>query len=182
MLKKRKAERMSDFSFKLMQCTFKIIDFFYPYIKKRIKKFNIQQDMIVVDYGCGPGRYTIEFAKIVGEKGRIYAVDIHDLAIEVVKKKILKNNFKNIVPVVTNGYNSNLDNNIADIICALDMFFIIKKSAEFLKELHRIIKKDGILIIDDGHQPRTETKKSIAESGLWNIYEETNDYLKCSPK
>jgi len=38
--------------------------------------------MTVVDYGCGPGRYSIKFAEIVGNQGLVYAVDIHELAIE----------------------------------------------------------------------------------------------------
>jgi len=69
--------------------------------------------------------------------------------------------------------------NVADVVCAIDMFFTIKKPSEFLAELKRIIKKDGILIIDDGHQPRSVTKNKIADSGLWEILEETKDHLKC---
>jgi len=56
------------------------MDFIYPYVKKRSKTFGISEGMTVIDYGCGPGRYTTEFAKIVGEKGKVYAVDIHEMA------------------------------------------------------------------------------------------------------
>ena len=51
----------------------------------------------------------------------------------------------------------------------------------FLGELKRIAKRDGVLIIDDGHQPREETKRKILESGHWAIWEETRDHLKCRP-
>ena len=71
---------------------FKIVDFLFPYVKNRIKKFNIKKDMIVVDYGCGPGRYSIPFAKIVGNKGKVYATDIHELALEIVNEKKKKYN------------------------------------------------------------------------------------------
>ena len=59
------------------------------------------------------------------------------------------------------------------------MFFIIKKPTEFLAELRRIIKSDGTLVIDDGHQPRSVTKTKILDSGLWDILEEISDHLKC---
>ena len=59
------------------------------------------------------------------------------------------------------------------------MFFVIKKPSEFLGELRRIAMSDGILVIDDGHQSREETKKKILESGHWTIWEETRDHLKC---
>jgi len=134
-----------------------------------------------VDYGCGPGRYAVKFAELVGEKGIVYAVDIHELAIEAVKEKIRRDNLRNIEPVLIQGYDSTLPDALADVVCALGMFFIIKKPTEFLAELKRIVKSDGTLVIDDGHQPRSVTKEKILNSGLWDIVEETRDHLKCKP-
>ena len=59
------------------------------------------------------------------------------------------------------------------------MFWTIKKPTEFLTELSRILKRDGTLVVDDGHAPRKETKRKILDSGIWNIVEETKDHLKC---
>ncbi|WP_455367429.1 class I SAM-dependent methyltransferase [[Eubacterium] cellulosolvens] len=178
-VEKRKTEKMSDSVYRMMNLTFKIVDFLYPYVKKRVKKFGIKEGMTIVDYGCGPGRYTTKFAELVGEKGKVYALDIHELAIEDVKKKVEKDNLRNIEPLLVDGYNSTLPNNIADIVCAIDMFWIIKKPTDFLAELSRITKNDGVLVVDDGHQPRSITKKKILDSELWNIVEETKDHLKC---
>jgi len=100
-IRNRNAEKMSDISFRGMTFLFNIIDFIYfiyPYIGRRISKFGIKEGMTVVDYGCGPGRYTVKFAELVGENGKVYAVDIHELAIEAVKKKISMNNLSNIEP------------------------------------------------------------------------------------
>ena len=176
---KRQTEKMSNTSFRMMNWFFKVVDFFSPYIKKRTKNFGIREGMTIVDYGCGPGRYTTEFAKLVGEKGKVYAVDIHELAIEAVKRKTENMGLSNVESILTSGYDSRIPGNTADVVCAIDMFFVIKNPAEFLGELKRIIKSDGILVIDDGHQSRTLTKKKILDSGLWNIYEETSDHLKC---
>jgi ubiquinone/menaquinone biosynthesis C-methylase UbiE len=164
-----------------MNLTFNIIDLFFPYIDRRVKGFGIRDGMTVVDYGCGPGRYTTRFAKLVGETGKVYAVDIHEIAIETVKSKIDKYQLRNIVPLLAMGYNSGVPDHVADIVCAIDMFFIIKQPTEFLAELKRITKQDGLLIIDDGHQPRQATRQKILDSGLWRIVQETNDHLKCAP-
>jgi len=179
--RKRKTERMSDWSFKLMNLIFQVIDFVYPGVDKRIQKFGIGPGETVVDYGCGPGRYTVRLARLVGEQGKVFAVDIHELAIEQVKKKIDKYGLKNVVPILAKGYNSTLPAHGADVICAIDMFHLIKNRAEFLAELKRIIKKEGVLIIDDGHQQRSATKSSILQSGYWHIIEENRDHLKCRP-
>lgn len=182
MVWKRKKERMSDTSFKLMNLIFRVMDFVYPYIDKRIQKFGLQPGMTVVDYGCGPGRYTIRIAKLIGEQGTVFAVDIHDLAIDAVKKKIEQYGLKNVVPVLVKGYDSTLGDRIADVVCAIDMFHVIRNHTEFLAELKRITKKDGLLVIDDGHQRRSVSKAAILESGHWGIFEETRDHLKCRPR
>ena len=173
---------MSDLSFKLMNLIFHVMDFIYPYIDKRVKKFGIKQGMTVVDYGCGPGRYTTRFAKLVGEQGKVFAIDIHELAIEAVKKKIDQYGLRNVTAVLVDGYDSTLPDRTADVVCAVDMFHIIKNRTEFLSELKRITQKDGLLVIDDGHQKRSVTRANIFESGHWDIFEETRDHLKCRPK
>ncbi len=181
-VQRRKTERMSDTSFKLMNLIFRVIDCTYPYIDKRIKKFAVEPRMTVVDYGCGPGRYTTRLAKLVGKQGKVFAIDIHELAIEAVKKRIDKYGLQNVVPILAKGYNSTLPDHVADVVCAIDMFHVIKNNTEFLAELKRITKKDGLLVIDDGHQRRSVTKTNILESGLWDIFEQTRDHLKCKPK
>jgi ubiquinone/menaquinone biosynthesis C-methylase UbiE len=179
---KNGTEKMSDTHFRMMIVLFKIIDFIYPYIKRRVRRFGIEEGMTVVDYGCGPGRYAVEFARIVGDEGKVYAVDIHDMAVEGVRKRIQKRSLKNVEPVLVRGYESSLPDGVADVVCAIDMFFIIQNPTAFLGELKRITKRDGTLVIDDGHQPREKTKRKLHDSGHWEIVEETRDHLKCRPK
>jgi ubiquinone/menaquinone biosynthesis C-methylase UbiE len=179
---RRETERMSDLTFKGMTLIFRVVDFLYPYVGRRVRKFGVEPGMTVVDYGCGPGRYAVKLAELVGEGGKVYAVDIHELAIEGVKKRVQQNVITNIEPVLIEGYNSTLPYAVADVVCAIDMFFGIKRPAEFLAELRRITKSGGTLVIDDGHQSRSETKRKIATSGLWDIAEETRDHLKCRPR
>jgi len=178
---RRRSERMSDFSFRGMELLFRVIDFVYPYIDKRVQRFGIRPGMTVVDYGCGPGRYTTRFTHLVGEKGRVFAVDIHELAIEAVKKRIEKQGLKAVTTVLAKGYDSGIPDGVADIVCAIDVFFAINDPTAFLKELRRITDAEGFLIIDDGHQSRKETKRKIAASGYWEVIEERKDHLKCKP-
>jgi len=172
---------MSDLSFKLMVVLFGILDFFYPYVGRRARRFGIAEGMTVVDYGCGPGRYTVHFAQIVGPTGKVYAVDIQPLAVETVKRKVSRRGLSNVEAVLARGYDSGLPDRAADMICAIDMFFSVPDPGQFLSELRRVIKENGALVIDDGHQTRRVTKEKIAASGVWRIQEETRDHLKCKP-
>ena len=174
-------ERLPNLVFRLMDLTFILSDIFFPRLDGQVKEFGIKEGMTVVDYGCGPGRYTVRFARLTGETGMVYAVDIHELAIKGVARKMNKLGLGNVTPLLAEGYNSGVPDYAADVVCALDMFFMIQQPADFLAELHRITKPDGCLVIDDGHQPRPVTIERILESGLWDIWQETPDHLKCRP-
>ena len=83
-----KLKPMSNTSFRLMKLTFGLIDFFLaPFysLRLQLKKIPLKQGMTAVDYGCGPGRYTIPLAEIVGPRGQVFAIDIQPLAIDTVK-------------------------------------------------------------------------------------------------
>lgn len=40
-----------------------------------LRRIGIKRGQTVLDFGCGYGAYTIPVAKIVGEQGRVYALD-----------------------------------------------------------------------------------------------------------
>ncbi len=41
-----------------------------------IERSGIKQNMIVLDLGCGSGAFTLFVARVVGKRGKVYAVDI----------------------------------------------------------------------------------------------------------
>ncbi|PKK83254.1 MAG: methyltransferase type 11 [candidate division Zixibacteria bacterium HGW-Zixibacteria-1] len=179
-MSRKKPDRMSDISFTLMSFVFKVMDLFHSPVKK-IDSFGISEGMTIVDYGCGPGRYIERASKLVGPNGKVYAADVQELAAEAIKKKMTQLGLTNVEPVVITGYSCPIESHTADMIYALDMFHMVKNPTELLKELHRIVKQDGFLIIDDGHQPRETTKSKILASGVWKITEEHKKHLKCLP-
>ena len=48
----------------------------------------IQKGMTVMDMGCGPGFFTIALAGLVGESGRVIAVDLQEGMLQKLGKKI----------------------------------------------------------------------------------------------
>ncbi len=158
-----------------------IEDFFWRRIDGRVRTFGIRPGSTVVDYGCGPGRYTVRLARLVGEGGKVYAVDIHELALQEAQKRSSRLGLRNMTTVLAHGYDSTLPDAVADVICCLDMFFGVRNPTALLAELRRIAKPDGLLIIDDGHQPRSATLAKLGAAGQWAIVSESPDHLVCRP-
>ena len=169
-------DRMPDLAFRGMSFLFLIWGIFASPAKK-LKKFGIKAGDTVIDFGCGPGNYIKAVSQLAGSNGIVYAADVHELAIKAVNKKIKKYNLKNVRTVLVKDYKCKLKDNTADVIYALDMFHMVKQPDLFLKELHRLLKKNGKLFIEDGHQPREQSKQKMINSKKWSITEETKGWL-----
>jgi ubiquinone/menaquinone biosynthesis C-methylase UbiE len=173
-------EHMSDTNFLFMAFGYKLREIFYPN-DKFLETLGIKEGMTVIDYGCGPGSYIKKTSELVGQKGKVCAVDIHKLAINAVNERIKKYNLKNVAPVLVESYFCPLDDQIADIIFAFDVFHMIENPTAFLRELHRLLKSEGHLIIDKGHQSPDEAKTKIGNANIWQIESENRKYFKCRP-
>jgi ubiquinone/menaquinone biosynthesis C-methylase UbiE len=173
-------DRKSRIGFRMMKWTFDIRDRFVS-VGSLLDDFGIERGQTVVDYGCGPGSYLRHASELVGPKGRVLAVDIHELAIGAVKKRIVKEGWSNVSAVPTDGKETPLADDTADIIYALDMFHMVSQPDVFLGEMNRICKENGFLFIDNGHQNRQEARAKIMAFGLWEIVEEKKRYMKCRP-
>ncbi len=65
--------------------------------KLNLESIGLRAGMVFMDIGCGDGFFTIPAARLVGEKGKVYAVDIDASAIERLKRKAMKEGLKNII-------------------------------------------------------------------------------------
>lgn len=168
--------------FRMMTFTMKTMDFFTQQSNKHFKTLGLKKNQVVVDYGCGPARYIKNASQAVGKNGKVYAVDIHPMAIQHVEKIISKHNLENVESVLAKGYSCPIPDNTSDVVYALDMFHMVRNPGELLYELARIVKPDGKVIIEDGHQPRKETMKKINSAGIFSVISQNKHHVVCRPK
>jgi ubiquinone/menaquinone biosynthesis C-methylase UbiE len=172
-------EHMSNAAFRIMTMMFHVKNFILP-VDKKLDNFDIQKGMTIMDYGCGPGLYIKKASNLVGENGKVYAVDIHSLALKAVNDIKIRHNLQNIELVKPENYVTGAPDNSVDLVYAFDMFHMIEQSGLFLNELHRIIKPGGKIHLEDGHQPRKRTIAKINNSGKWHIVDENKSYVTCT--
>ncbi len=173
-------DRMPRLAFRMMKLIFDIRDRLVS-VGILLDRFGIERGQTVVDYGCGPGSYLKHASELVGPEGRVLAVDVHELAIEAVKKRLAREGRTNVIPILTDGRKIPVSDETVDIIYALDMFHMVADPKTVLGELNRICNPLGFLFIDNGHQSRQNARAKITASGFWDIVEEPKRYMKCRP-
>jgi len=159
--------------------TFKFRDLFLP-PEKILKETGIKPGFYVLDYGCGPGSYSITAARMVGEKGKVYAVDINPVAIQQVRSIALKKQLTNIETICSDCTTGLPDKSI-DLILLYDTFHEISEPDKLLRELHRVLKSDGILSFSDHHMKKDEIIFKLTNKGLFRFLKKskrTYSFLK----
>jgi len=58
---------------------------------------------------------------------------------------------------------------------------MVNDTTGLLKELKRILKPEGKLILEDGHQPREKSRQKVLNSGFWEIVGENKKHMTCKP-
>jgi len=121
---------------------------------KILRASGVNKNMVVVEVGCGTGFYTLPLAKLVGDEGLVYAVDVSLDMIKLLKKELKKHGQTNIKPVVSEGSSIPLHNNIADMVISINVLHESYDKDAFIKELKRLLKDNGrLLIIDHKKDP-----------------------------
>lgn len=183
MASEKEAKPMADVGFRLMTYWYKVSDLLgFTNPPQRLQKVPLREGMTVVDYACGPGRYTLPAAKSVGPNGKVFAVDIQPLAVNMVKEKAARESLTNIETIVVDSYDTGIQGSSVDLVLLIDAFHHIGDRHALLREIQRILKQDGILFMDPGHMKMSRAKEIVESTGLFTITERRGNDMLLAPK
>jgi len=122
-----------------------------------LEKIGIRRDQIVLDFGCGPGTYSIPAAKIVGEQGRVYALDKDKEALDELMHKAASTGLRNIERMETSGeIEIELTDESVDVVLLFDVFhsYYFPQASDrrkLLSEIYRIMKRSAFVSVWPKH-------------------------------
>ena len=112
-----------------------------------IEAIALKPGQSIADIGSGGGYFSLRFAKIVGEEGRVYAVDTKPEFLEYVKNSAKEKGLDNVTPALVSGDKLDLPKNSLDFIFMRNVTHHIPSRVEYFKSLKRFLKPDGRIAI-----------------------------------
>jgi ubiquinone/menaquinone biosynthesis C-methylase UbiE len=109
-----------------------------------VEKLGISSNDVVMDFGCGPGYYTIEVSK---KAKSVIAVDISPEMLKKAQHKAEKADAKNIQFMQSSGKELQLEDGSVDLILLVTVYHEVGDNEVVLKEFGRVLKPIGRLVI-----------------------------------
>src|SRR3989344_3489734 len=106
----------------------------------------------VADFGAGSGFFTRAAARLVGGRGLVWAVDVHQDMLPRLKNLALQEGLHNVEVVhgnVERAGGSNLPDENFDLVIVANLLFGAEHKEQIVKEAKRVLRKGGRALVID---------------------------------
>ncbi len=103
----------------------------------------IKEGDTVCDLGCGNGFYSLKLARLVGERGKVFAVDIQREMLELLKDAAAAEKVENIQPVLGSVVDPKLPEASVDLVLLVDVYHEFSHPEQMLAAIRRSLKPAG---------------------------------------
>lgn len=140
-------------------------------ITETLRMVGVKRGQQLLDFGCGSGDYTIPAAKIIGEKGLVYAVDKDRSSLKRLQERIFSLKVSNTQIVNTSGeLTLPIPGKSIDFIMLYDVlhsfYFNASQRKKFFQEIRRIAKKDSVISVYPKHLASEILVNEMAEADM----------------
>ena len=114
---------------------------------QRILEPYIKEGMTVLDIGCGPGFFTLDMAQMVGESGKVFAVDLQQGMLQKLENKIRNTELEERITLHQSTEDKIGIEEEVDFILAFYMVHEAPHQNKFFNDIKSILKTSGQMLI-----------------------------------
>ncbi|HEY7425094.1 MAG TPA: rhodanese-like domain-containing protein [Gemmataceae bacterium] len=129
--------------------------------KEIVAACQLQPGMKMADIGAGTGLFTRLFAKKVGPKGKVYAVDIASKFIKHIEKTCKDADIQNVAGVVCAADSVKLPPKSVDRVFICDTYHHFEFPFRTMASIHEALRPGGQVIVIDFHRIEGKSREWI---------------------
>jgi arsenite methyltransferase len=145
-----------------------------------IQALSFKEGQVVADIGAGSGYFTLRLARAVGQKGRVFAVDVDEGMLDYLHQRLDKEKIQNVQVLHVPAHDPLLIDGSLDLAFVCNTYHHLEARDVYLRKLRKALKPGGRLVIVDFYKKEgipvgpplamrlgEETvKKELQEAGL----------------
>lgn len=120
--------------------------------QSNVLQLGLREGMKVADLGSGVGHYALSAANIVGDTGRVYAVDVQEEVLRHLLDNAKTRGLKNVETVwgnIEKQGGTTLKEHSMDAVILSNTLFQLEDKVPAVHEIKRILKPGGRLLVID---------------------------------
>jgi len=121
----------------------------------------VKPGMTVADIGCGLGFYVRQMAEMVGQNGRVLAVDLQSEMLNRAEKKAQKAQVLDRIEFIQCSQDDLKISEPVDFALSMWMVHEVPDRHRFFKQIRNVLKPDGQYLLAE---PRFHVKKELYET------------------
>lgn len=151
-------------------------EYFEERLKYKLLSITNIKDKVVADLGCGTGFVSLALAN---EASIVFSIDNSSNMLKQLKSNYLDRNYKNLYLIKSSLDSLSLFDESVDAVFINMALHHIKDAKKAISEMHRVLKKDGVVIISDVREHDGEwAKEEMFDEWLGFSNEQISDWLK----
>jgi ubiquinone/menaquinone biosynthesis C-methylase UbiE len=124
-------------------------------VDRVVEALGLRPGMRVADLGAGTGVFTVPIAKVVGDEGKVYAIDVDSGLLAIVSSKAKAEGFANVETVVAGATDPRLPEPV-DLLFLCDTLHHLPNQGSYVRQFAKLLRPGGrVVVIEfaEGHWP-----------------------------
>jgi len=113
---------------------------------------NIKPGEVIADIGAGTGYFTFRLAHHVGDKGKVYAVDVSPDMIRHINRRSRDTQATNVVAILADNDDPLLPEQSVNRIFICDVWHHVENQTKYLSLMKKMLKPGGEIVMIDFHK------------------------------
>lgn len=108
-----------------------------------IEALQIKAGQTVADLGAGSGYYSFRIAPLVGEQGKVLAIDVEPRMLRIVSERARRERVDNVFTVLSSASDPNLPADSVDLLFMVDVYHELEYPLEMMLKVRQALKPGG---------------------------------------
>jgi arsenite methyltransferase len=110
---------------------------------------NLKPGEVIADIGAGSGYFTFRLAHQVGDKGKIYAVDVSSDMVLHINRRIRELKTSNVVTILADPDDPLLPDQSVNRFFVCDVWHHVENQTKYLSQIKKMLKPGGEVVMID---------------------------------